>query len=206
MPTALQLRRGTTTQHNTFTGANGEVTVDTTKKTAVVHDGVTAGGTPLATEAEVNARVRFDTDAQGLNVTQQLNARTNIGAPASTAVLFLTGGTLTGDLLINSTGRIRIPVGTDAQRPASPAKGDLRFSDTSGSFEGYNGIEWGAIGGGGGGGAVGGGSDKAFYENDQVITSSYTISANKNAMSAGTVTINNGVTVTIPNGSTWTIV
>lgn len=50
MATILQLRRGTSTQHSTFTGAPGEVTVDTTKKTIVVHDGSTAGGSPLATE------------------------------------------------------------------------------------------------------------------------------------------------------------
>ena len=47
MAIQIQLRQGTTTEHNTFTGAVGEVTVDTTKKTLVVHDGVTAGGTPL---------------------------------------------------------------------------------------------------------------------------------------------------------------
>lgn len=47
MAIQIQLRQGTTTEHNSFTGAVGEVTVDTTKKTVVVHDGVTAGGTPL---------------------------------------------------------------------------------------------------------------------------------------------------------------
>ena len=48
MAKLLKLRRGTTTQHGSFTGAEGEVTVDTTKDTAVVHDGSTAGGHPLA--------------------------------------------------------------------------------------------------------------------------------------------------------------
>lgn len=47
MSTQLKLRRGTTAQHSTFRGASGEVTVDTTKKTLVVHDGTTAGGVPL---------------------------------------------------------------------------------------------------------------------------------------------------------------
>jgi RNase P/RNase MRP subunit p29 len=47
---ALQFRRGTTSQHSTFTGLQGEITVDTTKKTLVVHDGTTAGGIPLAKE------------------------------------------------------------------------------------------------------------------------------------------------------------
>jgi hypothetical protein len=45
---ALQLRRGTTAQHSTFTGLVGEITVDTDKDTIVVHDGSTAGGFPLA--------------------------------------------------------------------------------------------------------------------------------------------------------------
>ena len=47
MPKQLRLRRGTTPQHATFTGADGEVTFDTTKKCLVLHDGVTAGGRPL---------------------------------------------------------------------------------------------------------------------------------------------------------------
>ncbi len=55
-------------------------------------------------------------------------------------------------------------------------------------------------------GAVGGGADKVFYENDQAITTNYTISTNKNAMTAGPVTINAGATVTVPSGSTWVVV
>lgn len=50
MSFAFQRRRGTTTQHASFTGLAGELTVDTTKKTVVVHDGSTAGGVPLAKE------------------------------------------------------------------------------------------------------------------------------------------------------------
>ena len=50
MAKLLKLRRGTTTQHASFTGAEGEVTIDTTKDTAVVHDGSQAGGRPLARE------------------------------------------------------------------------------------------------------------------------------------------------------------
>ena len=51
MAKLLKLRRGSTSQHSSFTGAEGEVTVDTTKDTLVVHDGSTAGGIPLAKEA-----------------------------------------------------------------------------------------------------------------------------------------------------------
>ena len=49
MAIQIQLRQGTTTEHNTFKGAVGEVTVDTTNKTLRVHDGSTVGGTRLAT-------------------------------------------------------------------------------------------------------------------------------------------------------------
>lgn len=47
--TTLQLRRGTQAENSTFIGANGEVVVDTTRKTLVVHDGATTGGSALAT-------------------------------------------------------------------------------------------------------------------------------------------------------------
>ena len=50
MAKLLKLRRGTTSQHSSFTGAEGEVTIDTDKDTAVVHDGQLAGGRPLARE------------------------------------------------------------------------------------------------------------------------------------------------------------
>ena len=53
---------------------------------------------------------------------------------------------------------------------------------------------------------TGGGTDKVFYLNQPTITTSYTIEAGKNAMSAGPITIDSGVTVTVPDNSTWTIV
>ena len=56
------------------------------------------------------------------------------------------------------------------------------------------------------GGAMGGGGNRIFFENDVTVTDSYEITTGKNAMSAGPLTINNGVTVTIPSGSDWTIV
>jgi hypothetical protein len=55
-------------------------------------------------------------------------------------------------------------------------------------------------------GAKGAGSDLIFWENDIQVTGDYTITLNKNAMTAGPVTINTGVTVTVQSGSTWTIV
>ena len=55
-------------------------------------------------------------------------------------------------------------------------------------------------------GATGGGSDQIFYQNEQTVTTNYTVPATTNAMSAGPITIDTGITVTITSGSTWTIV
>jgi hypothetical protein len=54
MTTSVQRRRGTTLQHSSFTGLEGEITIDTTKDTAVIHDGSTVGGFPLAKENLAN--------------------------------------------------------------------------------------------------------------------------------------------------------
>lgn len=163
MSTAVQLRRGTTTQHSTFTGAVGEVTVDTTKDTVVVHDGTTVGGHPLVKESD-----------KGVTVVQQTSA----------------------------TGSADIPTGTTAERDGSPQTGYLRFNTTLGKPEVYNGTAWGSVGGG----ATGGGADAVFIENDQTVTSNYTIPATKNAMSTGPVAVNSGVTVTVSSGARWIVI
>lgn len=53
---------------------------------------------------------------------------------------------------------------------------------------------------------TGGSPDRIFYENQQTVTANYTLTTNYNAMTAGPLTINSGVTVTVPSGSTWTVV
>ena len=59
MAIQIQLRSGTTTEHNLFTGAVGEVTVDTTKDVVVVHDGVTVGGHPVAARANADGSIEL---------------------------------------------------------------------------------------------------------------------------------------------------
>ena len=53
MAKQVQFRRGTTTEHGSFTGAVGEITFDTTLNTLRAHDGSTAGGTRLARHSEI---------------------------------------------------------------------------------------------------------------------------------------------------------
>ena len=60
MAKRIQFRRGTTTEHATFVGAPGELTIDTTKKTVVVHDGVTPGGFPATRLDSVGGTSTFN--------------------------------------------------------------------------------------------------------------------------------------------------
>lgn len=100
----------------------------------------------------------------------------------------------------STTGAAQITRGTTAQRPAV-GQGKFRYNTDTNRFEGSTGTSWGSLGG-----ATGGGNDDAFYENTNVITANYTITSGKNAGSFGPITIANGVTVTVPDGSTWSIV
>ena len=77
----------------------------------------------------------------------------------------------------------------------------LRYNTDYQQFEGYGSAGWGGLGG-----AAGAGGDSVFYENDTNVTTSYSITSGKNAMSAGPITINNGAVVTVPTGSVWTVV
>jgi hypothetical protein len=103
-------------------------------------------------------------------------------------------------LAISATDAILLPSGTTGQRPTGAA-GYIRYNSTTGSFEGYT-TAWGSIGGG----ATGAGGDQIFYQNGQTVTTDYTITAGQNAGTFGPITINSGVTVTVPTGSTWSIV
>ena len=132
------------------------------------------------------------------------SAFVTIGTLASTnlGLASLAGATFTGDVILGTTTALELPDGTTGQRPGSPVAGMIRYNTSLVQFEGYKNSVWGAIGGG----ATGGGSDDVFYENGQTVTINYTLSTNKNAVTAGPVTVNSGVTVTIPSGSSWVVV
>ena len=120
MTTAVQHRRGTTAEHSTFTGLEGEVTIDTTKDTAVIHDGVLAGGVPLARENLANVTPSglatitgastasddkffiYDQSATTLkSITRaELNNAMEIDALANVTI---TGGTINGTTIGNTT-------------------------------------------------------------------------------------------------------
>ena len=108
---------------------------------------------------------------------------------------------ISGDAAFTATTSIQLPTGTTAQRPTA-SNGMIRYNSDDGSFEGYASGAWGSIGGG----ATGGSGNQVFIENDQTVTADYTITSSKNAGTFGPVTIDSGVTVTVPSGSRWIIV
>lgn len=122
---------------------------------------------------------------------------TGAGITANTRITaFNTGTGGAGTYTVTPSQTVSTVVIVDA-----PVTGMIRFNSTLTSFEGYNGAQWGTIGGG----ATGGGSDAVFNLNDKVITTSYAIPATKNASSVGPLTLNGGVAITIPSGSRWVI-
>ena len=106
MAKLLKLRRGTTTEHNSFTGAAGEVTVDTTTNGLVVHDGSTQGGHPSlgANSPALTGTPTAPTAGSGTNTTQI----------ATTAFVTAALPDITGKANIASptfTGTVTIPTG-----------------------------------------------------------------------------------------------
>lgn len=111
---------------------------------------------------------------------------------------------LSGTVIIDSDTALGVPCGTteDREKIVPLEQGMIRFNTDKNTLEYYNGTIWETLGKV----AQGGNEDEIFFLNDKVIRYNYTIPEGKNAMTAGPITINSGVTVTIPEGSTWTIV
>jgi hypothetical protein len=87
--------------------------------------------------------------------------------------------TITGYANFSGTGAIKVPVGTDGQRPTAAA-GQIRFNSTSNTFEGYNGTAWGGFGGGA----------------DEVARTLATL-ALESVFSYSTITVGNGISTSL---------
>ena len=151
-----------------------------------------------------NGLLKIRDAANSAWVTVGTLASANLGLATLASPSFTGTATFAGNIDMSGTGAIDVAAGTTGQRPGSPSNGMFRYNSTDGAFEGYASGAWGAIGGSGG--ATGGGSDQIFYENGQTVTTDYELTASTNAMSAGPISINSSVTVTVPSGQVWTIV
>ena len=117
-------------------------------------------------------------------LTNDAGYTTNVGdITGVTAGTNLTGGGTSGAVTLNVS--------------ASPTFTNVTATSFSGDGSSLTGIS---------ASATGGGSDEIFWENGQNVTTDYTITNGKNAMSAGPITVNSGVTVTVGAGETWTVV
>jgi hypothetical protein len=132
----------------------------------------------------------------GVDFTVSTYTITFTTAPISGLSFF---GVLMGDAL--SMGTPSDGTVTAAKlNPTGGSAGQTFVINSSGQFS------FGTAGGATGGVISGASLNAVFYENDQTVTVSYAITAGKNAVTAGPIAIESGVTVTVPSGSSWTIV
>ena len=106
MATQVQFRRGTTGQHSAFTGAVGEVTVDTEKKTVCIHDASQIGGFPLLREDFTNSNLALGS-LSSCALKFAGDPDTGIISPGSNQLSLVTGGF--ARLTIDSSGVVTIP-------------------------------------------------------------------------------------------------
>ncbi len=121
MPTQLQIRRGSTSDHTSFTGAAGELTVNTTKDTVLVHDGSTAGGFELARADGSNLNaitndITFTDNSKAIFGTGDLQIYHN----GSNSFINDTG---TGSLYVRASDALRIQTATNEEMLKAEANG-----------------------------------------------------------------------------------
>ena len=141
MAKRVQRRRGTTTEHASFTGYDGESTVDTTKDTVVVHDGTLAGGYPLAREDLSNVNLVNRIGVTELNLVDgsaNQVIKTNGSGTISFGTIDVTGSAVGGDIsgtvgnaqiVANAVGvtEINVTDGSAGQVLSTNGSGTLSF-------------------------------------------------------------------------------
>ena len=196
---------------------NTAITANTAKTTNATHTGDVTGSTSLtiASDAVTTAKIADDAVTAAKLADTSVSAGSYGSATAIPAITVDAQGRITA-ASTNSINTSTIPVADESTDTTcfpvfvTAATGDL--APKSGSNLTFNSAT-GALGAtsytGDGSSLTGVAStvaDGCIYENSQTISNNYTITTNKNAMSAGPITVASGATLTIPSGSTYTIV
>ena len=156
-------------------------------------DSAIAGTTVLNTDADVT-----------------LSSTVAVANQARQAILLWTaGGTVTRTIIAPGQSKVYVVINKTSSTQSiklcgpGPTTG-ITVGAGSSAICAWNGADFVKISGSGG--ATGGGSDQIFYENGQTVNTSYTITTNNNAGTFGPVSVATGVMVTVPTGSTWSVV
>jgi len=196
--TAMLVFNNGTDVVNPLTYFTGTLVSSSATITGGTINGTSIGGSTAAAGSFTSLAASGNTTLTG---DLAVNGNTTLGnASGDTILLNAATATIPNNLTFSGTGTIRLPNGTTAERP-SPTAGMIRYNTTENTFEGYAAGQWGSIGGG----ATGGGGDQVFYENELTVTANYTLTTSRNAMSTGPITIDSGVTVTVPTNQRWVI-
>ena len=216
----------TPTASATFTGSTGALAIALgIPAGATGATGATGGGGTLDNIVEdTTPQLGGDLDVNGKDIVTTSNADIELN-PNGTGKTVLKGNTNPGTIVFNCesnshgqtvkaqphsagvTNELTLPPGGNGELVSTVATQTLTnksiaASQLTGALPAIDGSSLTGISAG----ATGGGSDQIFYENGQTVTADYTITNGKNAMSAGPITINSGVTVTVGSGETYTVV
>jgi hypothetical protein len=182
MASQVKFRGGTTSQHSSFTGAEREVTVDTTLKTLRVHDGLTAGGFRLAKYSEL-----FSGSYDDLANKPSLFSGAYNDLSGKPSLFSGSYNDLTNKPSLFSGSYLDL-----SNKPFIPSDlGDL--TNTPGYLTGSD-LPAAGVG-------TGGNTDQIFHLSDAVATTNYSIPVGKNALVAGPLEIQAGVEITVPANS-----
>ena len=181
-----------------FAGAlTGNASTATALETARNIGGVSFDGTGNIDLPGVNSAGNQNTSgtAAGLSATLAVGSG-GTGATSLTANGVLIGNGTSAVTAVDMSTKGSLLAGDGSGNPSTLGVGTNDFVLTADSSE-ATGLKWAAAAAAG---ATGAGGDQVFVENERVVTTSYTLSTNKSAMCVGPLTINTGVTVTIPSG------
>ena len=178
---------GTTAAAGTFTTLAGTTSLTTplvTNAGTLALSATGANSITLATNGSEKARIHASGGVSIGNTTDPGAANLSVSGKVSTAAS------------TTSAASLNLPHGA---APTTPSNGDV-WTTTAGIYVRVNGTTVGPLGTGGTG------STTAFYENDITLSANYTLTSGKNGMAAGPITISSGITLTVPSGSTFTVV